>query len=418
MRQLAVIIIVLHSFSLFSQPIIDSIYNTDIHSIQIYKKGWELSYPIMQLNSEEKLVIGFDDFATDQKNYCYTIVHCNSNWEPENISFSEYADGFIQNQIQSVVFSSSTVVGYIHYSFEIPNESCEPIISGNYIVKVFEDFDDSKIVFTRKFYITEQLAMTNFSVIRPDIPKYMLKYQEYTLSIQPNLIDYFDLRSEIKVLVMQNYGPASIKTCYLTRIDEGNMMYYENPDSNIFEGYNEFRNFDTKSIKYQSPRIKSISFNGNVYNIELFNDEWRNRKQYFTDNDINGNYYIANNLGVRKERDADYFQVHFYLSTQEPLVDGNIYVYGALTDWTCNSGSLMKYNLENHCYELSLMLKQGYYNYLYAYKPFDTGRIDLSYVEGRHYETENDYLLFVYYKSVASRYERLIGFNQANSIKK
>ena len=91
---------------------------------------------------------------------------------------------------------------------------------------------------------------------------------------------------------------------------------------------------------------------------------------------------------------------------------------GALTNWQCNSLSQMKYNFNSSAYELDLLLKQGYYNYQFAYYNTFTNKVDIAYIEGNHYETENDYWVFVYYKSFSSRYERLIGVQIANSNKK
>ena len=34
-----------------------------IHTVQLYKTGWTMSYPIIQLNSPEELTVSFDDFA-------------------------------------------------------------------------------------------------------------------------------------------------------------------------------------------------------------------------------------------------------------------------------------------------------------------------------------------------------------------
>ena len=36
--------------------------------------------------------------------------------------------------------------------------------------------------------------------------------------------------------------------------------------------------------------------------------------------------------------------------------------------------------------------------------------------EGNHYETENDYIILVYFHGTTSRYERLIGYQIANSL--
>ncbi len=403
---------------LTAQPVTDSVYNKNIHTVQIYRNGAELSYPVIELNTDDKLKLCFDDFSHEVKNYCYSLVHCNSDWEPTDISSSEYIDGFFQNQITDHVFSINTLVNYLHYSVIFPNENCKIRLSGNYIIKVFEDYDETKMAFTKKFYVNETIANIDLDILRPEIPKYMMKGQEFKITLKPNVTDFTDLKSEIKIVINQNGMPCRTKSFLVSRLLAGNVLVYDDLDSNIFDGGNEFRNFDIKSIKYQSPRINKIKYSGDNYTIELHPDTWRTKTRYFFDNDLNGNYFVENSLGVDKSNDADYVMVHLILSTTEPLLDGDLFVYGALTDWKCNQASKMSYNLENQVYELKLLLKQGYYNYQYAYKPNNSDNVDLTFVEGNHYETENDYLVFVYYKQFSSRYERLIGYRIANSIKK
>jgi hypothetical protein len=384
----------------------------------LYKDGWELSYPIITLNVDEKLKISFDDLSPEMKDYYYTIQHCNSNWEAEDIAFFEYAEGFESNPILDHIYSTNTIINYIHYSFLLPNENCKPVISGNYMLKVFEGNDPEKIIFTSKFYIVENSSFIEFSILRPDIARYMMKYQQYKIAVTPNVDGYNDLRTEVKTLVMQNYNELSLKTCYLSQLKEDRILIYDDPDSNLFEGGNEFRNFDIKSIKYQSQHIKSITYLNNCYDVVLHSDEWRTRKQYFSDIDLNGKFFIENSLGVNKDRDADYVMVHFSLPTDMPLIDGDLYIVGGLFNWKCNAFSKMAYNFEAKAYECHSLLKQGYYTYQYAFKPATNSIADLTFVEGRHYETENDYHVFVYYLPQGSRYERLIGYTIANSINK
>ena len=400
-----------------AQQIRDSIYNANIKTIQLYKKGWELSYPIITLNSDEKLVLGFDDLSKNIKSYYYTLIHCDSEWEVSNLNYSEYCDGFEQNQFNKPLFSTNTTVNYIHYSLIIPNENCTPLISGNYILKVFEDLDQTKLVFTKRLYIVENTANIDLLVLRPEISKYMMKYQQYRIKVTPNIPDFTDLKTEIKTVAIQNFNTSYAQECYLSTLAD-NILHYEDLDSNLFEGGNEYRNFDIKSLKYQSPHIQYIEFKDSIYNIVLHPEEWRNKKQYFTDIDLNGNYYIENKAGVIKERDADYFNVHFELPNNGPFVDGDLYIYGALSYWQCNKTNKMNYNFNKRAYELNLLLKQGYYNYQIAYVSKDNNKIDLSFAEGNHYETENDYLVLVYYKSAIGRYERLIGYQKANSLNK
>jgi len=43
---------------------------------------------------------------------------------------------------------------------------------------------------------------------------------------------------------------------------------------------------------------------------------------------------------------------------------------------------------------------------------------NVSYIEGSHYETDNDYLILVYLKGINERYDRLLGIKIINSMKR
>ena len=69
----------------------------------------------------------------------------------------------------------------------------------------------------------------------------------------------------------------------------------------------------------------------------------------------------------------------------------------------------MIYFEEEHRYGISLLQKQGYYNYQYVTKD---GK--LSPTEGNFFETENTYQALVYYKGTGARTWRLVGFRGIN----
>ncbi len=76
----------------------------------------------------------------------------------------------------------------------------------------------------------------------------------------------------------------------------------------------------------------------------------------------------------------------------------------------------MIYNKETESYELSMLLKQGFYNYEYVFVSDQNRNIDNSYFEGNHYETENDYIIYVYHNDNAFRYEKLVGVTVVNTL--
>ena len=74
----------------------------------------------------------------------------------------------------------------------------------------------------------------------------------------------------------------------------------------------------------------------------------------------------------------------------------------------------MKYNAETGQYECDIYLKQGYYNYEYVLKKYDGETLN-RFIEGTHYQTVNDYYIFIYHRPTGEQYDQLIGLKKLTS---
>ena len=108
-------------------------------------------------------------------------------------------------------------------------------------------------------------------------------------------------------------------------------------------------------------------------------------------------------------------QTHFTLKRQSPVYNGDVYVFGQLSDWKFQEKFKMKYVEVNNEYVLDVLLKQGYYNYCYMVLPKGSDKGDMAVIEGTHAETENEYYFFVYHRKQGEIYDRLVGFKTKNS---
>ncbi|MBQ5524866.1 MAG: DUF5103 domain-containing protein, partial [Paludibacteraceae bacterium] len=107
---------------------------------------------------------------------------------------------------------------------------------------------------------------------------------------------------------------------------------------------------------------------------------------------------------------ADYVFVHFTLPAETPFLDGKVYILGELTEYRLDKSSQMDYNYETRAYEKALLLKQGGYNFLYAYVPDHYTTADLSPFEGNFWQTSNEYAVLLYHRPFGSLYDRLVGY--------
>ena len=97
--------------------------------------------------------------------------------------------------------------------------------------------------------------------------------------------------SDIKIILKQNNREDNDITNLKPLFVKQNQLIYDYEEGNTFESGNEFRYFDTKSIRYHSEKIKEIEFDNEI-NVELFTDVSKTFDEFISLGDINGNFII------------------------------------------------------------------------------------------------------------------------------
>jgi hypothetical protein len=69
----------------------------------------------------------------------------------------------------------------------------------------------------------------------------------------------------------------------------------------------------------------------------------------------------------------------------------------------------MEYSPADKGYIKSVLLKEGYYNYLYVTQKDNQSPASPALIEGNYYQTENEYRVLVYFRPMGGRYDTLIG---------
>ena len=387
-------------------------FNTRIRTLLCHKEGEELSLPIINLNSDEKLLVSFDELDTDIKDYYFTIMHCNSDWTESDIMQNEYISGFTNAPIASYEFSFNTLQKYTHYSFSFPTNEIKALLSGNYIFKIFEEGGDT--VAYKRFMVLETRLNIEAQVRRATLAENRKNKHEIDFIIKHPKLVVANPFSDIKVTIKQNNKEDNAITNLTPKFVRNDELIYDYEDNNTFWGNNEFRHFDIKSLRYQSERIRDITYDSIYNHVYLFKDRKRSFDRYSIEQDINGNFIIKSQEGWKTAIEADYAFVHFTLPVDN-ISYGDLYLLGAFSDWELKSEFKLQFNTNKKQYETAVYLKQGYYNYHYALNDTNTNRIDVSFIEGTHYQTRNDYYIYVYYRSVSDRYDKLIGFLKTSS---
>ena len=194
-----------------------------------------------------------------------------------------------------------------------------------------------------------------------------------------------------------------------------NQLVYTDVRSFDFHGGNEFRRFDTRSLRFQSENIARI-LKDSVNTVVLLTDPVLNRQSYTFNYDENGGFYIRNRDGRDNRTDADYARMAFSLAGKRPTSTGEAYLVGQFNDFRISDEYKLAYSDTQRRFNGSAFLKQGVYDYHYVW--VEGKEIDNIVFDGSYFETENDYQIFFYYRRPGSRWQELIGYTQINSVAK
>lgn len=402
-----------------SVPSGENLSRTDpkVHTVRFFTEGWEFSLPVMELGGSHRLIFKFDELSRNPKNFHYTLVHCDADWNPSRLAASEYMQGFSDNPVNDYAFSINTTIPYVNYRLVLPNEDVRILVSGNYLLKIWEDNNKDEPVLVRPFFVTEKEVEISGEIRRATFEGYNGESQQVAFAVNYPKFPVTDPLNEIKTVVMQNSQSDNKLTRLKPTFIRQNQLVYEEK-ANLFKGGNEFRNFNAKNIQTNGMGVRSVEYRDPYFHLFLEKDLSRGKEIYRAWDDLNGNYLVKNDRASDSDLESDYVWVHFSLSPPDQVTDDRIYVFGGLSDWQCSPVNQMKYNPETKLHEAALLLKQGFYDYQYVQYDQDKKTVDASLFEGSHIETENDYSFFVYYRGFSSRYDRLIGYRVINSVKR
>ena len=394
--------------------------NPDIHGVIFSKAGNQLSYPEMTLGSTEALTLSFDDFDARLKNYSYTYIRCDQNWQPVLQSSFDYIQGFTDMRIRDAKFSSISRTRYVHYTATLPTSESQIKKSGNYLLKVYLDGDSSKLAFERRMLVVAPKVSVAASVVRPSGQSPTGDQQKLNLSISVNRLRLQNPRDQIKVVVLQNYRWDNAVHELQPAFMRGTTYEYNSERDLLFAAGKEFRWADLKSFRFQSDRVAGVSVSDGKpagYDVLLKTDPSRNESQYMPYVDYDGFYQIASTENIQVAYQGDYGLVRFSYKTAtgQPYSGRDLYVLGQFNQYRKDDNSRLVYNPAKGLYEKTLLLKQGYYSYLYgtAESTNQPSKTDLT--EGNYWETENKYTILVYYQSYTDRAPELVACTTVSS---
>ena len=396
----------------------DRVYMPSIESVKLHPYGDPLSYPIVALDSDQRLELGFDDLDGGVKAYYYSLELCNADWTPVAMSPFDYVKGFSRVRIATYRNSSGTLSRYTHYQAVLPDRNCLPTKSGNYLLRVFEDGDTSRVAFTRRLLVADNRLPPAAQVLQPLDHQRHLTHHRLQVQVSTRGLDMRYPQQQVRVVVLQNHRWDNALRLTDPTFVRQELLQYTGDNGLLMPGGKEWRWVNLRSFRLLGDRVGSQRNSDSSFVLFIQEENPRQPNQYFFFNDINGLWVNETVESVNPLWNAEYATVHFRFRPQggRPYGGQDLYVFGELTGYGTTRGAKMTFDPGEGLYRTSLRLKQGYYNYVYAARdargggPFLT---DLT--ENNSWETENQYTVLFYYRELGGRYDQLLGMTRLNS---
>ena len=385
----------------------DATYEEEIRTVLLYP---DRNYPGDVFKSPvgpvgpNTLTLEFDDLVEAHEQYKVKFIHCNSNWKPSGLRPLDYLYEFNEYNIRQYEYSTDTKIGYIHYTFKLPSFK----VSGNYLLIAYRGTNENDVILTKRFMIYSPSVEINIQSNLNGLTSMRRNNQQIDFNIDYENYELINPLDRIRVILRQNQQWYNIITLIKPSfLREHSLEYRFFNFENNFSAGNEYRFFDMRSLRYPGQNISKIDLLKRPSEAIIMTEKPRIYQAYAQYDDINGNFYIKN-LDTGGSSESDYLYTTFNLVLKEPI-GGSIHVLGKMNDNKLDATTEMKLDDKTNQYTNTQLLKQGFYNYKYVVKS-DT--LDYNYLEGNHFETENDYEIFVYYTPPNLRGDLLIGYKE------
>ncbi len=389
--------------------LIDLTYESQIKTVRIYPEGANSQsqmQPTVTKLGDWNLLLEFDDLQAERDSYYARVIHCNQDWTKSNLSDLDFMPQYNEFPILTFDFSLDTQVPYVHYKFKLPAVK----LPGNYVLIVYRNSDRSDLIISKRFMVYDSRVTFYRDGNLLGAGAVANANQQINFTVNYKNLDLINPMENVNVTVRQNQRwdnlVSGIKPSFLR--DNIRELEYRFFDPNkLFKGSNEFRWFDLRSLNYPGRNVLSVDKTQKPFNVFVQPDASRQGQAYAVFTDLNGNYQ-NDNYDFRNPISANYAYVHFALRSAQPI-DGNVYLSGAFTNWNLTPEYQMTYDAIKKEYAATVFLRQGYYDYQYVVK---SPTLPSYYFEGSHFETENQYEIFVYYRSFQPQADLLIGYTQ------
>lgn len=387
-----------------------------IRTIKLFRFGDQATYPIMELGTTQQLELHFDDMDADVKYYYYSLEMRNADWSPVQMGYFDYIKGFTQQRINTYRVSSAMLTRYTHYSASLPDRNMVPTKSGNYLLKVFLNGDTAQLAFTRRILVVDNKMAVATQIQQPFNQQAFRTHHRLLVQVSTKGIDIRYPQQQVKLYALQNFRWDNALQNVPPTFLKQDMLSFVNEQEMLMPAMREWRWLNIRSFRLLGDRVSSQQNTNKIFEVTVKEDLSRVGTPYYFFRDYNGMFITETVEKINPFWEADYGKVHFsYKPSGNQPFRKELYLFGEISNYGKDPSAKMVYNSETQVYEGEMYLKQGYYDYVYGVYDPVSKRFDMDATEGNVWETENTYLVLIYYRELGGRYDQLLGIQAVNS---
>jgi hypothetical protein len=386
---------------------LDKSYEDEIRTVMLYPgvggSGNNLRPAVAPIENQN-LLLEFDDLQAERSNYYIKLIHCNQDWTKSSLMDLDFLTDYNEFPINEYDLSSNVSIAYVHYFFQVPAVK----LPGNYLLVVYRENDEKDILLSRRFMIySNQVSIFQDDLLQGN-NRLWATNQQLNFKVNYSRLDMINPLESVHAVIRQNQRwdnvRVDVKPSFI-REDKRELEYRFFDQDNQFMAGNEFRFVDFRSLNYPGQNTGRMDRSERPFHLFVQTDKSREDQAYALLQDLNGNFVIENQDFQNAPLSGDYLFVTFTLATSP--VNGQVYVLGAMNNWLRSDESRMTFRKAKNVYETTLLLKQGLYNYQYWVESNKENGFKL---EGSHFETENTYEIFIYYRPFRPNADLLVGY--------
>ena len=370
-----------------------------IKSLQLYRKGTRSNPPIIELGSNEKLVLEFDELASVSGQFTIRFSHHNKNWEESGLPDIWVYDGVNELFLRGGSDNQGFKPDYFHYKFEFPNRDLSFKVSGHYLLHVY-DYQSGTELFSLPFFVSEaegDLAISSETVYNQGEDG-SAKDQLFGKYTYPEFVEF--PRFDLSYGFVQNRFWKQFKNAGQISFVEDGFTEFHLSRENSFPANFDFSLLDLTELSLQNEQIYNfeparvppkVTLKDDFLNFLAEPKPRTESESGLPNNDLN----------------ARYADVLFRLNSGDRLSQSSqVYLIGDFNQWSISERNQLRYKSDLGIYETTALIKEGTYSYKYV--TLENGNINELRLSDTLTKRDQEYVGFVYYRDPQYQYDRLL----------